>query len=62
MLTDLAIASKNVLAFDAATNWGPLAVKKVVCDARYNAKTHAPEVYEKFLSVFGIKDDVFARV
>jgi hypothetical protein len=62
VLTDLAIASKNKMAFDETVNWGAPAVKKVVLEARLNAKTHAPEIYAKFLSVFRFSDDIFLRV
>ena len=60
VLTDLAIAAKNQLAFDQTSNLGELAVKKIVREAREEVK--GTPIYREFLTVFNLDDDMLARV
>lgn len=60
VLTDLAIAAKNPMAFDEATNLGKPAVLKVIREAHYHAVRDAPAVYDEFMDKSGIHRRAFA--
>ena len=61
VLTDLAIAAKNPMAFDQTTNLGKPAVRKVICEAHHHAKNDAGTVYDEFLTKSGIPRHAFER-